>query len=47
MALCYVGNQNGASNFAVPFYIQMIENFFLREVEQLFSVITEDNYLKY
>ncbi|WJE48934.1 hypothetical protein QRD90_06970 [Peribacillus frigoritolerans] len=46
VALCYVGNPYGTSDSASPFYIQMIENFSLREVEQLFSVITEDNYLK-
>ncbi|MEH7887005.1 hypothetical protein V7654_22135 [Bacillus sp. JJ1609] len=46
VALCYVGNRYGTSDSALPFYQQMIENFSLREVEQLFSVVTEDNYLK-
>jgi len=47
VALCYVGNQYGTSDSAFPFYKQMVENFSLREIEQLFSVITEDNYLKH
>jgi len=47
VALCYVGNQYGTSDSALPFYKQMVENFSLREIEQLFSVITEDNYLKH
>ncbi|MEH7051647.1 hypothetical protein [Bacillus pseudomycoides] len=47
VALCYVGNPYGTSDSAFPFYEQMIENFSLKEVEHLFLIITEDNYLSY
>ncbi|MED4714406.1 MULTISPECIES: hypothetical protein [Bacillus] len=47
VALCYVGNPYGTSDSASPFYEKMIKNFSLKEVEQLFILITEDNYLKY
>lgn len=46
-SLCYVGNQYGTSSSATPYYEQIISNFTVREIDKLFELIGEDNYLKY
>ena len=45
--LCYVGNQYGTSNSAEQYYKQTISNFTVREIDKLFELINEENYLKY
>lgn len=47
ISLCYVGNQYGTSTSAETYYETIIENFTVREIDKLFEVIDEDNYLKY
>ncbi|MBW3700776.1 hypothetical protein PQS34_03810 [Bacillus altitudinis] len=48
--LCYIGNSYGTSRSAEPYYEEMIKNFSLREVEQLFDILKEnapDNMIRY
>ncbi|MCU4785577.1 hypothetical protein OCF11_14100 [Bacillus cereus] len=45
VSLCYVGNRYGTADSAKPYYEQMIRNFSLKEVEQLFEILQGDNYL--
>ncbi|MED4128090.1 hypothetical protein [Shouchella miscanthi] len=45
VSLCYVGNRYGTADSAVPHYEKMIKNFSLAEVELLFQLIEENNYL--
>lgn len=46
-ALCFVGNQYGTSNSAEKYYAEIIENFTVREIDKLFELRGEDNYLRY
>lgn len=45
VSLCYVGNAYGTADSAKPYYERMIRNFSLKEVELLFELINEHNYL--
>ncbi|MBT2740541.1 hypothetical protein [Bacillus sp. ISL-77] len=45
VSLCYVGNAYGTADSASPYYEKMIRNFTLKEVEFLFELINENNYL--
>lgn len=45
VSLCYVGNAYGTAESATPYYERMIRNFSLKEVELLFELINEHNYL--
>ncbi|MER0465628.1 hypothetical protein ABR330_02795 [Bacillus cabrialesii subsp. cabrialesii] len=45
VSLCYVGNAYGTADSAKPYYEKMIRNFSLKEVELLFELIKENNYL--
>ncbi len=47
VSLCFVGNAYGTSRQAEPFYKQMIENFTVREIDKLFELTNEDNYLSH
>lgn len=47
ITLCFVGNQYGTSNSAESYYKQIISNFTVREIDKVFEVIGEENYLKY
>lgn len=47
ISLCYVGNQYGTSRSAEPYYEQIIRNFTVREIDKLFELVKEDNYLHY
>lgn len=46
-SLCFVGNQYGTSNSAEKHYEQIVSNFTVREIDKLFELINEDNYLNY
>lgn len=46
ISLCFVGNPYGTANSAEPYYKLIIENFNIREIDKLFELVTEDNYLK-
>lgn len=45
VSLCYVGNRYGTADSAIPHYEKMIRNFSLKEVELLFELTSENNYL--
>jgi hypothetical protein len=45
VSLCFIGNRYGTSNYAEEYYEEMIKNFSLREVEQLFTLLKEKNIL--
>ncbi|WP_077210740.1 hypothetical protein [Bacillus dakarensis] len=45
VSLCYVGNGYGTADSAKPYYEKMIRNFSLKEVELLFELVKENNYL--
>lgn len=47
ISLCFVGNQYGTSNTAEKYYQQILRNFTVREIDKLFDLISEDNYLRY
>ncbi len=47
ISLCYIGNPYGTSHTAEPYYRNIIENFTVREINKLFEIIHEDNYLRY
>lgn len=47
ISLCYVGNQYGTSRTATKYYEEIIQNFTVREIDKLFELVEEDNYLRY
>lgn len=47
ICLCYIGNKYGTSSSSEPFYETIIENFTVREIDKLFELSLEDNYLNY
>ncbi len=47
ISLGYVGNSYGTSRTAEPHYIEIIENYSIREIDKLFELVYEDNYLRY
>jgi hypothetical protein len=47
ISLCFVGNSYGTSRSAEIYYKEIIENFTVREIDKLFELRNEDNYLKY
>lgn len=47
ISLCFVGNKYGTSRSAEKHYKVMIENFTVREIDKLFELVEEDNYLRY
>ncbi len=47
VSLCFVGNQFGTSNSAEQYYEEMIKNFTVREIDKVFELMSEDNYLRY
>lgn len=47
VSLCFTGNQYGTSSSAEKYYEQIIGNFTVREIDKLFELISEDNYLNY
>jgi hypothetical protein len=47
ISLCYVGNKYGTSRSAEKYYREIIENFTVREIDKLFELVGEDNYLNY
>jgi len=47
VSLCYVGNKYGTSGSAEAYYEIMIKNFTVREIDKIFELMEEDNYLKY
>ena len=47
ISLSYVGNSYGTSRTAEPFYEEIIKNYSVREIDKLFELLSEDNYLRY
>jgi hypothetical protein len=45
ISLCFIGNQYGTSRSAESYYKQIISNFSVREIDKLFELVGEDNYL--
>lgn len=45
VSMCFIGNRYGTAISAEEFYIKMISNFNVEEVDKLFSILDEDNYI--